>query len=263
MASTLRGVKRAIITGASSGIGRELALELSRRGWALALLGRREELLRDLARDVRESAIAPCDVSDAAAVRDAVAKTSQSLGGPFDLAIANAGVGAPTHGANFKLPDAEQMVEVNILGMLYLFDAVVPSMVERKSGHFAAVASLAGHRGLPGTSIYAATKAFMQSFLEASRIELKPYGVSVTTINPGFVVTAMTEKNRFRMPFLMKADRAAKIIADGLDAGKRIIEFPLPMSLLTRFNRLLPAAIYERLVAPFGRRKMDDAKVRR
>src|SRR4051812_44463968 len=102
-------MKRAIITGASSGIGRELALELSRRGWALGLLGRREELLRDLAREVRESAIAACDVTDAAAVRDAVAKTSQALGGPFDLAIANAGVGAPTHGANFKLPDAEQM----------------------------------------------------------------------------------------------------------------------------------------------------------
>jgi len=88
-------------------------------------------------------------------------------------------------------------------------------------------------------------------------------GVAVTTINPGFVVTAMTEKNRFRMPFLMKADRAAKIIADGLDRGQRIIEFPLPMSLLTRFNRLLPAAIYERLAAPFGKRKMDNSKVRR
>ena len=256
-------MKRAIITGASSGIGRELALELSRRGWAVGILGRREELLRDLSRELRESAVATCDVTDAASVRDAVAKTSQSLGGPFDLAVANAGVGVPSHGANFKLPDAEQMVKTNILGVLYLFDAVVPSMVERRSGRFAGVASLAGHRGLPATSIYAATKAFLQSFLEASRVELKPYGVGVTTINPGFIETPMTEKNRFKMPFLMKADQAAKIIADGLERGDRVVEFPLPMSLLTRFNRLLPAAIYERVTAPFARRKMDDSKVRR
>ncbi|MGZ7030749.1 MAG: SDR family NAD(P)-dependent oxidoreductase [Thermoanaerobaculia bacterium] len=256
-------MKRAIITGASSGIGREIALELSRRGWALALLARREDLLRDVAREVRESTIAACDVGDSDAVHDAVRRTSQTLGGPFDLAIANAGVGAPTHGANFPLADAETMVRVNILGMLYLFGAVVPAMIERKSGRFAGVASLAGHRGLPGTSIYSATKSFMQTFLEASRIELAPYGVGVTTINPGFIVTPMTEKNKFRMPFLMNADRAAKIIVDGLEWGVRVVEFPRVMSMLTRSMRLMPSALYDRMTGPFARRKMDDAKVKR
>ena len=256
-------MKRAIITGASSGIGRAMAVELSRRGWAVALLGRREALLQEVARDVRDSAVAACDVVDASAVRDAVASTSQSLGGPFDLAIANAGVGVPTHAAKFNLPDAEQMVRVNILGTMYLLDAVVPSMIERRAGRFSAVASLAGHRGLPGTSVYAASKAFLQSFMEATRIELKPYGVGVTTINPGFIVTPMTEKNRFYMPFLMKADRAAEIIVDGLERGHRRIEFPLPMSLLTRAMRLVPAALYERMTGPFARRKMDESKVRR
>jgi short-subunit dehydrogenase len=256
-------MKRAIITGASSGIGRELALELSRRGWALALLARREELLRDLAREVHDSTIVACDVGDSASVHDAVARTSQALGGPFDLAIANAGVGAPTHAAKFNLADAEQMVRVNILGVLYLFDAVIPSMVERRSGRFAGIASLAGLRGLPGTSVYSATKSFMQSFLEASRIELAPYGVGVTIVNPGFVVTAMTEKNRFRMPFLMHADRAAKIIADGLERGARVVEFPRPMSLLTRTMRLMPSALYERMTGRFARRRMDESKVKR
>jgi short-subunit dehydrogenase len=256
-------MKRAIITGASSGIGRELALELSRRGWALALLARREELLRDLVREMREATIAACDVTESGSVHDAVARTSQALGGPFDLAIANAGVGAPTHGAKFNLADAEQMVRVNILGMLYLFDAVTPAMVERRAGRFAGVASLAGLRGLPGTSVYSATKSFMQTFLEASRIELAPFGVGVTIINPGFVVTAMTEKNRFRMPFLMKADRAARIIADGLERGSRVVEFPSPMSLLTRTMRLMPAAIYDRMTGPMARRKMDESKVKR
>ena len=88
----------------------------------------------------------------------------------------------------------------------------------------------------------------MQSFLEASRIELAPYGVGVTIINPGFIVTPMTAKNRFRMPFLMKADRAATIIADGLERGKRVIEFPRPMSITTRFMRHLPDAVYDAIM---------------
>jgi short-subunit dehydrogenase len=260
---TSRSMKRAIITGASSGIGRELALELSRRGWALALLARREDLLRELARELRDSTFAACDVGDSNAVHDAVKRTSEALGGPFDLAVANAGVGAPSHAGKFPLADAETMVRVNILGTLYLFDAVVPSMIEKGSGRFAGVASLAGHRGLPGTSIYSATKAFLQAFLEASRIELAPYGVGVTTINPGFIVTAMTEKNKFRMPFLMRADRAAKIIADGLERGARVVEFPRPMSLLTRTMRLMPSAIYDRMMGSFAGRAMDEGKVKR
>jgi short-subunit dehydrogenase len=249
---------RAIITGASSGIGAALAHELSRRGWTLALLARRDDLLDQLVRDLPTQSIAlPCDVTDGTAVRDAVERGQQALGGPFDLAIANAGVGVPSHAAKFNLADAERMMRVNILGMFNLFDAVIPSMIERRSGRFAGVASVAGLRGLPTTSVYSATKAAMISFLEASRVELLQYGVGVTIINPGFVITAMTDKNRFKMPFLMKADDAARIIADGLDRGRRIIEFPRPMSLLMRFARLLPAAVWDRATAPYARRKID------
>src|SRR5215217_409305 len=182
---------RAVITGASSGIGLELARELSRRGWELLLLARRVELIEQLPR----SEGVACDVTDASAVRKAVS-------GPFDLAIANAGVSIPNHAAKFSLADAEQVLRVNVLGMLYLYDAVIPSMIERRSGRFAGVASLAGLRGLPAAAPYSASKAAMQAFLEASRVELAAYGVGVTIINPGFVSTAMTAKNRFRMPFL-------------------------------------------------------------
>jgi short-subunit dehydrogenase len=177
--------------------------------------------------------------------------------------VANAGVGVPTHAANFNLADAELMVRVNVIGMMVLLDAVVPKMIERKSGHFAGVASLAGHRGLPSSSVYSATKAAAQAFLEASRVELAPYGVAVTTINPGFVVSPMTDKNRFKMPFLMTAERAARIIADGLARRARVVEFPLPMSLLTRFTRIIPNAIFDRVTAPYAKRKIDAEKVRR
>src|SRR5512140_2432204 len=128
-------------------------------------------------------------------------------------------------------------------------------MVGRRSGRFAGVASLAGLRGLPTSSVYSATKAAMQQFLESSRIELAPYKVGVTIVNPGFIATAMTEKNRHRMPFLMNVSDAAVAIADGLERGARIVQFPLPMSLLMRVVRMLPNAVYDRIMIPFGRRK--------
>jgi short-subunit dehydrogenase len=96
----------------------------------------------------------------------------------------------------------------------------------------------------------------MQAFLEAARVELIPYGVGVTIVNPGFVATAMTAKNRFKMPFLMTADRAARIIADGLERGRRVVEFPRPMSLLMRTLRLVPDALYDRIMARTARRKI-------
>lgn len=252
--------KQCVITGASSGIGRELALELGRRGWSVGLLARRAELLDQLAAELKaagvNAAAVACDVADGTAVRDAVSQVERALGGPIDLAIANAGVGIPIHATKFDIAVAEQMIRVNVLGMMYLFDAVVPSMVQRRSGQFAGIASIAGLRGLPTTSVYSCSKAAMQAFLEATRIELKPYGIAVTTVNPGFIATPMTEKNRFKMPFLMQAAPAAKVIADGLDRRARVIEFPKPMSLLMRFARLVPDAIYERATTPYSRRKV-------
>ena len=252
---------RAIITGASSGIGAALARELAKRGWDLALLARRAALLDTLCSELRArgtNAVAiACDVLDANAVRDAVQRAERELGGAFDLAVANAGVSIPTHATKFNLADAEQTIRVNLLGAMYLYDAVIASMIARRGGRFAGVASIAGLRGLPTAAPYSASKAALQTFLEAARIELKPYGVGVTIVNPGFIATPMTEKNRFRMPFLMQADDAATVIADGLERGARLSEFPRPMSLLMRFMRIVPDAIYERMLVPYARRKNE------
>lgn len=259
--------QRVILTGASSGIGLALARELAKRGASLALLARRADLIEELAEDLRArgtDAIAiPCDVVDREAVAAAVARATDALGGPCDLAIANAGVSIPTHATKFKLDDAEQTIRVNVLGMMYLFDAVVATMVDRRSGRFAGVASVAGLRGLPTAAPYSASKAAMQAFLEAVRVELAPYDVGVTIVNPGFVATPMTEKNRFRMPFLMQPEEAAVVIADGLERGDRLIEFPKPMSLLMRLVRQVPDALYERMMVPYARRKMDPTRVKR
>jgi len=258
--------RHVFITGGSSGIGQALGREMATRGWDVTLIARRTDLVEANASELRQRGVRAlglaCDVTDRSAVAQAVERASREIG-PIDVAVANAGVGVPSHGAKFDIGDAETMIRTNVLGMMYLFSAVVPSMIERRSGRFVGVASLAGHRGLPATSVYSASKAAMQAFLEANRVDLAPYGVGVTTVNPGFIVTSMTAKNEFPMPFLMKVEKAARVIADGIERGKRVVEFPWPMSLLTRFGRLLPNAVWDRVNAPYGWRKMDAEKMRR
>ncbi|MBV9495559.1 MAG: SDR family NAD(P)-dependent oxidoreductase [Acidobacteria bacterium] len=243
----------AIITGGSSGIGEALGRELARRGWAVSLLARRQDLVERIASELPKALGVACDVSDAASVRDAV-RTAEEKFGPCDLAVANAGISVFNHAARFSLEDAERVLRVNVFGMLYLFDAVIPGMVARRSGRFAGIASIAGHRALPTSGPYSASKAAMQTLLEASRIELVPHGVGVSVINPGFVDTPIVSKNRFRMPFLLQAPEAARIIADGLERGKRVIEFPTPMSFLMRTVRILPTALYEWAMVPYARK---------
>jgi short-subunit dehydrogenase len=255
--------KRAIITGASSGIGAALARELSGRGWSVALLARREELLEQLRDEIGNACAFACDVSDLGAVRDAVRKSEAALGGPFDLAIANAGISVPTWATKFDVDDAERVMRVNVIGMFYLFDCVVPSMVQRKTGRFVGIASIAGLRGLPSASVYSASKAAMQAFLEASRVELAPAGVGVTIVNPGWVDTPIIEKYKGKVPFIMSAPAAAKRIADGIERGAREIEFPKQMSLLMRALRLMPNALYDLALRPYANRKIDASKVRR
>jgi short-subunit dehydrogenase len=255
---------RAIITGASSGIGAALARELSARGWSLALLARRGDLLDALVKELKTPSVAlAADVTDLAAVRDAAARGASALGGDFDLAVANAGISVPTWSTKFNVDDAERIIRVNVLGTFYLFDAVIPRMLERGAGRFAGIASIAGLRGLPSASVYSASKAAMQAFLEASRVELQQRGVGVTIVNPGWVDTPIIEKYKGAVPFLVKADKAARIIADGLERGAREVEFPRPMSLLMRTMRLVPNALYDRMLRPYARRKIDPAKVRR
>lgn len=202
------------------------------------------------------------DVRDPQSVRDAVARVEAEWG-TVDLAVANAGIGYPTPAHRFALDDARSIMRTNFEGMLHLWDAVSPKMLERGDGQFVAVASLAGLRGLPGGSVYSASKAAMQAWMEASRVELTGRGIAMTIVNPGFIDTPLVEKNRFRMPFLMQPRDAARKIVDGIESRARLVEFPLPMSLLMRTLRIVPGVVFDRLVRPWSRRKVDAERARK
>jgi len=232
-----------VITGASSGIGWSLARVLAARGCKVGLLARRQEQLNLLAEEIEQAggrcAQAAADVADRSATLSAIHDLRTRLG-PIDLLIANAGVGRPTLLNPINVADVEKMFRVNVLGVVYAIEAVLPEMLERRQGHLAAVSSLGSYKGLPGESAYCASKAAVNIYMEGLRIQLRDRGVSVTTICPGFVKTPMTDVNEFKMPYLMDADEAARRIARALERKKKVFNFPWQMSLLMKLTRWLP-----------------------
>lgn len=233
----------AVITGASSGIGRALALMLASQGCRVGLIARRQDKLEELSEEIRNAggaaATACADVGDRSATSAAL-ESLRSRFGPIDLLIANAGVGMPTLLDPLNISDVEQMVRINFLGVIYSLEAVLPEMLRRGQGHVAAVSSLAAYKGLPGESAYCATKAGVNVYLEGLRIRLRGTGIAVTTICPGFVRTPMTDVNNFHMPWLLEADDAARRIVRALARRRKVFNFPWPMALAMKLTAWLP-----------------------
>jgi short-subunit dehydrogenase len=237
-----------IVTGASSGMGRALALRLGSEGYRIGLIARRRDQLEAVASQIAVAVAAVADVGDRAALRAAVAEVEGRLG-PADVMIANAGFGMPTRLDPLNIADVEETIRVNLMGVIYSVEAVLPGMLARGRGHLVAISSLAAFKGLPGESAYCASKAAVNAYMEGLRIALRTKGVVVTTVCPGFVRTAMTPMDSSAMPFLMSADAAARRIAR-LIARRRggVARFPMPMALLTSLIARLPDAVVARLV---------------
>jgi short-subunit dehydrogenase len=240
-----------IVTGASSGIGRALALRLGLEGYRVGLIARRPEALERAAAAISSSGgqavSAVADVADRPQLRSAVAEIETRFG-PADVMVANAGYGVPTRLDPLNTCEVEQMIRVNLLGVIYSIEAVLPSMIARKSGHLLGISSLGAFKGMPGESAYCASKAAVNSYMEGLRIALRSKGVVVATVCPGFVDTPMTPMDSAR-PFLMSADAAAGRIAR-LIATRRggLVRFPLSMSLLMSLIARLPDALVARLI---------------
>jgi len=239
------------LTGASSGIGESLALEMARRGARLALTARRAEVLESVVARIRASGgeawSFPGDVTELEQVKTLVQRIETAVGA-IELAVPNAGTHIFTKPEEFNSREYLDLMNINFGGMLHCIEAVLPTMLARRRGYIAPVASLAGIRGLPRAAAYGASKAAMQHFLESIRFHLRRYQIVITVINPGFVKTPLTDKNDFKMPFLVSPEESARIVCDGLERCKREISYPWQMNILVKFGRILPAALYERIV---------------
>jgi short-subunit dehydrogenase len=225
--------RNALVTGASSGIGRGLAVALAARGTHVIAAARRKTELASLVDEIeRQGGSAEplvLDVADGDATYEAVRAADGRR--PLDLVIANAGVGEYMTARKLKWPKMKQQIEVNFLGAAATVCGALPGMLERGVGHLCGIASLAALRGIPGFATYCASKAAMRTLLDGLRMDLHGTHIYVTTILPGFVRTAMVAGNKKPMPFIVECDAAVKIILRAIDDKENERAFPWPMAL--------------------------------
>ena len=209
------------------GIGRQLALRLAEEGWIVAASSRTEADLKDLEAACPSHLIRgfPLDVTQAADTEEVVQQIETALG-PLDLVVLNAGTHLPMPASEFSTAIFRRLVDANLMGTVHGLSTIIPPMIARKSGRILVVASLAGYRGLPTAAAYGATKAALINMCEALRPELGKKGVVLQLINPGFVKTPLTDKNKFSMPYLMPVEAAVEAIMRGLRSEKFEIAFP-------------------------------------
>lgn len=242
----------AFITGASSGIGAAIATELGARGARVVLAARREPELRAVARAITErggrAELCVLDVADTSAAREAVRRWDEETGG-LDLVLANAGVGDVQSADRLEWRAVARILDVNLVGALAVLTEALPLMLARGRGTLAAVSSLAGLRGLPTSAVYSASKAALRIFLESLGVELRPRGLHVVDVRPGFVDTPMTRKNRFPMPFLMPLEAATERALAGLERGEPVVAFPWQLSMAMTLAEKMPDALWRAIAA--------------
>jgi short-subunit dehydrogenase len=244
-----------VITGASDGIGKAMAVEFARRGVRLGLIARRKELLESLAEKLRglgaaEVLVEPVDVTDFDAQRSALDRIESRFGEITHLVL-NAGIGDRSDPWSDSWAGVKECLDVNLMAALNATEWMKPRMVRRGSGTIAGVSSVAAYRGLPDSGAYSTSKAALTTYLESLRVDVARFGVRVVTVAPGYVRTELTKKNRGAMPFLMDVDRAGRVFARGVLGGKRVVVAPWPYRVAIVFLRSLPVWLYDFLIGKF------------
>lgn len=236
-------MKSVFITGGTTGMGMELAKLYSSKGWKVGVCGRDKAKYEEHFTTFKDTvSFYQVDVSNREDLKAAIAHFSKTIG--LDLMIANAGIG---YKFKTKVPDFEysyKMVHINLLGVMYAFEAALDVMIPRSKGQLVAISSIAGYNGLPGVSAYSATKAAVLKYCESLHLDMKTFNINVTTICPGFVETPLTDGNHHPMPFIIKAPKAAKLIARAIEKKKMVYAFPFFFSSLVRFLGILPRTWY-------------------
>lgn len=251
-----------LITGASSGIGRALALHYARDGVILGLTGRDAERLSAVTAQCENRGAkvlqAVLDVTDKNAMEEWITLFDQAH--PVDLVIANAGVSAGTGGVLIGEPPEQvrHVLDVNLNGVLNTIEPLQSRMIARKNGQIAIISSLAGFRGWPGAPAYCASKAAVKVYGESLRGCLAESGIRVNVICPGFVESRMTAVNSFPMPFMVSAEKAAATIARGLSKNRGRIAFPLVPSLCIGFVSMLPDPLAQMILRRMPAKSMGE-----
>jgi short-subunit dehydrogenase len=235
--------KRYWLVGASEGLGRALAHEMSRAGVELVVSARSEERLQELVAELPgRASYVPIDISDRQSVT-AAAKEA----GEVDGVVFLAGAYWPMNAKDWDADKVEAMFDINLTGAARLMGAVVPRFVARDAGHIVLTGSLSAYRGLPGAIGYSASKAGLFSLAESLDGDLRDTGVEVQVIHPGFIRTRLTDKNDFRMPGLMEAGDAARVFFRQMGEGRFSSHFPWAFGMVFRLSQLLPHGLYRRL----------------
>lgn len=250
--------KTVLITGASSGIGRGVALELARRGARLGLLARREEVLADVVREIEhnprinnhpdsaqlKALVLTGDVRDAESMRRTAENMRREFG-PIDVLIANAGVATSRDAAELDAEEVAGVINVNVIGAANSVAAVLPEMIKRGQGQLVVISSLAAYRGLPKSAAYCASKAAVSAFFESLRLDLEPKGIDVTIIHPGFIKTPLTAGRQAKMPYLMELDDAVQKIVRVIEQRKKSYAFPWQLASIVRAGMVMPNFMYD------------------
>ncbi|WP_413720700.1 SDR family NAD(P)-dependent oxidoreductase [Silicimonas sp. MF1-12-2] len=232
--------KRYWIVGASAGLGRAVALEISKTGAEVILSARGKDDLETLAAECPGPArVVPVDIADAESVASAAREA-----GAVDGLVFLAGVYWPMTSQEFDGEKAAAMLNINLTGAVRVLGHVVPRMIERGTGHIVLTGSLSGFRGLPGAVGYGASKAGIMSLAETMYADLKGSGIDVQLINPGFIRTRLTDKNDFNMPFIMEPGPAARIFVEHMQGDGFARNFPTLFSLFFRATQFLPDWLY-------------------
>ena len=244
--------KKIWITGASSGIGKAVALKFAREGWKVAVSARRFERLKQLSENENIFSY-PLDVSD----KEKVEETSKKIINEFndlDLCVFSSGIYERSLEKEINVENIKKTFEINYLGTVNCVKAVESHFKNKKSGHIAIVSSPVGYRGLPKSSGYTPSKAALNNFTQGIFFDFRKYDVKVTLISPGFIKTQLTDKNDFPMPFLRSAEYAAEKIYKGLISNKFEIIFPPQIAFMYWIFRILPNRMYNFLIGKFVNR---------
>ena len=236
------------ITGASSGIGEASARKFAKEGWKVIISARRVELLEKLSTDENIFSY-PLDVTDSVKAKEVFKKIIEDHG-QVDLCIFSSGTYERKSEKELDVQNIRHVIEVNFLGVINCVSAVEKYYKDKNNGHIAIVSSPVGYRGLPKSSGYTPSKAALNNFTQGIYFDFKKFNVKVSLITPGFIKTALTDKNEFKMPFLKSTDYAAEEIYNGLIKKNSFeIIFPLPIKIIYKLIQILPNKIYNYLIS--------------